>query len=982
MSQPGPPAPLGRGRLQDFHDLMRHRIMEVLLVSSPYDWFLLEEAGQVSERMRGEFRNLDLHYGPGLTPASSGAEALVLARQPGRFDLIITTLRPGDVHAAELAARVREAGLRTPVVALAFDTRELSDFLARHDPRDLHRIFLWQGDARILLAIVKDVEDRLNVAHDTRAVGVQVILVVEDSVHYYSSFLPVIYGELLHQSQRVITEAVNDGERIMRMRARPKILLCSTFEEAWDLFSTYRDDVLGVISDVEFPREGVPDAEAGLELARRILEPFPDVPVLLHSARPEHGAAAREAGADFLLKGSPLLLQELRRFMTEYFGFGDFTFRSLDGREVGRAVDLRELEDQLRKAPAESVAYHAERNHFSKWLKARTEFTLAQELRPRKVGDYSDLEAMRDDLIQTIAAYRHARQRATVADFDRETFATGGDFHRLGGGSMGGKARGLAFVRLLLAEARTEREFPDVAIGVPPAVVVGTDVFDQFLEEGGLRDFAIHCEDDSEIEARFQAAAFPEEATRDLAALLQRMDYPLAVRSSSLLEDSRYQPFAGVYETFMLANNDPRAAGRLEELLRAIRRVYASTFSRRAKDYVRATPYRLEQEKMAVVLQRIVGRRHQDRFYPDVSGVARSHNFYPAAPLRPEDGIAAVALGLGREVVEGDNCLRFSPRYPRHLMQFSSVKDVLENSQRSFWALDLGDGAGRGDMRETRFPLDVAETDGTLTAVGSTWSAENDAVYDGLSRPGVRLVSFAPMLKHGTFPLAEVLARVLGLGSWGMGAPVEVEFAISLGTRPREVGILQLRPLALSQEREEVDVAAAAGDGLLCHSASVLGHGRIEDVHDVVVVDRQRFDRAHSHEVAQDLARFNATLTADGRPYLLIGVGRWGSRDPWMGIPVTWDQISGARAIVEAGFRDFRVTPSQGSHFFQNLASFQVGYFTVNPDVGEGFVDWEWLADQAAASESGCVRHLRFDKPLVVKMDGHRNEGIILKPAR
>jgi CheY-like chemotaxis protein len=963
---------------------MRHRVMDILLVSSPYDSFVLEEAGQLSERMLGEFRNLDLHYGPGLTSVATGEEALALAAEHRRFNLIVTTLVVADMNAAELARRAAAAGLGIPVVALAFDNSELTDFLARHDVSAVDRVFLWQGDARILVAIVKDVEDRLNVAHDTGAAGVQVILVIEDNVRYYSSLLPTIYGELLHQSQQLISEGLNLSQKILRMRARPKILLCRTFEEAWSAFSAYRDDVLGVVSDVEFPREGRPSRDAGLEFARMVRGPCPDVPVLLHSSRPENEARAREVGADFLLKGSPVLLQELRRFMVEYFGFGPFVFRTPEGREVGRAENLRGLEEKLRAVPAESIAYHAERNHFSKWLKARTEFRLAHRLRPRTVKEFGGPEALRRHLIEAIADYRRERGQTLVADFDRATFAPGesergpGDFHRIGGGSLGGKARGLAFMRRLLAEGGAERGLAGVRVTVPSAVVVATDVFDRFLDSNRLRDFALRAGDD-DLRRRFDAAAFPADVRRDLRAFVERVRRPLAVRSSSLLEDSPYQPFTGVYETVMLANDEAAIDARLDRLVRAIKRVYASTFRRRAKDYIRATPYRLEEEKMAVILQQVVGARHGSRFYPDVAGVARSHNFYPSPPLTAEDGIAAVALGLGRTVVDGGACLRFSPRHPQRLAGFSSVTEALETSQRTFWALEMGEGAG---LPERPFDLEAAEEDGTLAGLASTWSRENDAVYDGTSRPGVRLVTLAPVLKHRSFPLAEILDRVLGLGAWGMGAPVEIEFAANLtaaGGAPREFGLLQMRPLALSREREELRVGDVPPGALVCRSDRVLGNGRLA-VRDLVAVDRGRFDRAKSRDTAAGIAQMNAGLIAEGRPYVLVGVGRWGSRDPWLGIPVTWDQIAGAKVIVEAGFRDLRVTPSQGTHFFQNLTSFDVGYFTVNPDLGEGFVDWDWLAAQPALRESGCVRHLRFEAPLRVTMDGQRGEGVILKP--
>jgi CheY-like chemotaxis protein len=960
------------GGRQDFHQLMRHRIMDILLVASPYDSFVLEEAGQIGERVVGEFRNLDLHYGPGLTTVSTGGEALDLVREPSRFNLIISGLHLDDMHGAELARRVKALGLDIPVVLLAFDARESTTFATHHNLADVEKVFLWQGDARILLAIVKYVEDRRNVVHDTRTMGVQVIVVIEDNVRYYSSFLPVIYAELLQHSRRLVSEAVNVSDKIMRMRARPKILLCSSYEEAWEAYTTFHDDVLGVIADIEFPAQGAMSPTAGLDFARSVRAHWPDVPVLLQSSNPAHATASAEVGATFLLKGSATLLADLRRFMIDYFGFGDFVFRRPTGAMVGLAHDLKSLEEWIRAAPADSIAYHAARNHFSSWLKARTEFALADELRPRKVSDFPDPESVRAYLVQTIARYRRNRSLIAVADFDRTAFDPRHDFHRIGGGSLGGKARGLAFMRMLLGQKPVTDGLPAV-VTVPAAVVLATDVFDRFVDDNDLRNFAIRSTDDAEIERRFLAAWFPRDVREDLAALLQRIDYPLAVRSSSLLEDSQHQPFAGIYETFMLPNRDPSPEARLDQLIRAIVRVYASMFSRQAKDYIAATPYRLEEEKMAVIVQRIVGRAHGTRFYPDLSGVARSHNFYPTPPLVADDGIAAIALGLGRSVVGEGSCLRFSPRYPRHIPQFSSADDVLANSQRAFWGLDL---AGDTGMRESRYELEVAELDGTLAALASTYSRENDAIYDGIARPGVRVVSFASILKHDSFPLAPLLDRLLTLGRWGMGAPVEIEFAVELGSR--ELAFLQIRPLALSHETLELVIGEVDPELLVCRSDSVLGNGRIDDIHDIVVVDRQRYARASSRETAAELAQLNAELT--GKPYLLIGVGRWGSADPWLGIPVTWEQISGARVIVEAGFADFQVTPSQGTHFFQNLTSFDVGYFTVNPDVGDGFVDWAWLGAEPAVRETAHVRHLRYARPIVVKMNGKNGEGIILKP--
>ena len=974
----------GRRRFTEYQDLMRHRIMDILLVSTAYDTFILEESGELSERMLGEFRNLDLHYSPGLTGISTGTEALRIAREQKGVNLIITTPHLADMDAAALARQIQAEGLDVPVVLLAWDTRELFDFQARKDTSAIERTFLWQGDARMLVSIVKSVEDWRNAEHDALSAGVQVIILVEDNVRYYSSFLPVMYTELLHHSQRVIEEGLNLSQKILRMRARPKILLCTTWEEAEAAFERYAEEVLGIISDVEFPRAGEKVPRAGADFARQVRAAYPDVPIVLHSSRPENEALAHSVGADFLLKGSPLLLQELRDVMLEHFGFGDFVFRRPDGTEVGRAADLRGLEEQLASVPEESIVHHASRNHFSRWLKARTEFALAHELRPRRLEDYESPRALRESLIRAIASYRLEQSRTLVTDFDRGDFDLSGDFYRMGGGSLGGKARGLAFVRRLLAEQGLRGRFPGVEIAVPISAVLGTDIFDRFLDDNDLRYFAIECEDDAEIQARFRAASFPEEAERDVAAFLGRATWPLAVRSSSLLEDSQHQPFTGVYDTLMLPNNSWSIRERVERAILAIKRVYASTFSQHAKAYLRATPYRLEEEKMAVILQRIVGAPRGGRFYPDFSGVARSHNFYPAPPMESADGVVAVALGMGRAIVEGGVCIRFCPRYPHHILQFSSVADMLETTQREFWALPLEGGTADGGMREESFDLATAEADGALAGVVSTYSPENDAVYDGLSRPGPRLVTFAPILKHGRFPLAGLLATLMEEGERGMGTPVEIEFAVNLAVppgKPLEFGFVQMRPLALMRESEAVEIGEVDPAAVLCRSQRVLGNGRIEGLRDLVVVDFQRFERARSREAAAEVGRLNRLLLADRVPYALVGVGRWGSRDPWLGIPVTWDEVSGAQVIVEAGLRDLKVTPSQGTHFFQNLTSFNVGYFTVNPESGDGEIDWEWLESRPALSSLDHVRHIRLEQPILVLMNGKKNEGVILKPS-
>src|ERR1700731_2839594 len=926
---------------EGFENLMPFRVQDILLVSSLYDSFILREDARLNELLIGESLELEQQQIPGITHVSSGAEALALARSQPRFNLIVTNLEVEDMDAAQLAREVTAAGLDVPVVVLAYDYREIKNFVARNPITDLQQIFVWQGNVRILISIVKYIEDKRNVEHDTHAIGVPVILVVEDNIRYYSSFLPTIYTELITQSRRLLSEGLNVAHKLVRMRARPKILLASNYEDAARQGTQYRDYLLGVVSDVEFPRAGELSPDSGFELARMVRGEVPDVPIVLQSSRTEFRARAHAEGYSFLRKRSPTLLRDLRRFLTEQFGFGDFAFRPPDGSEVARASNLNELEARLHEVPAESIAYHSERNHFSRWLRARTEFALAQKLRPRKVSDFTTLEHLRHDLIDSIAEYRNEQSQVLIGDFNASTFKSSeGFFLRMGGGLLGGKARGLAFIRHLLHKYQTARRFAEVNIAVPPSVVLATDVFDRFLGENNLLDFAINSANDQETLRRFLGASIPASLRDDLLAFLAEVRYPLAVRSSSLLEDSQYQPFTGVYETFMLGNWQQDDALRLAQLSEAIKRIYASTFSRHAKAYVRATPFRLEEEKMAVILQQVVGSMHGQRFYPDFSGVVRSHNFYPVPPMTFADGIAAVALGLGRTVVDGGKCLMFCPRYPKNLVQFSSVEDILANSQSEFWALAVhgGQHGGSSELREVRFGLEMAEEDGTLQSVGSTYSADNHAVYDGLSRPGTRIVSFAPMLKHGVFPLAAVLELLVTSGEDALGHPVEIEFAVRLprtGQEAAEFGFLQIRPLTLSHDREELAIENVDPEMLICRSTKVLGNGRIENLHDLVVVDSHRFERGRSQEVAKAVAHFDGTLNQQNRPYLLIGVGRWGSNDPWLGIPVEWDEISGARVIVEAGFRDFRVTPSQGRHFFQNLTAFRIGYFTATPDAGE-----------------------------------------------
>ncbi len=972
--------------LERFHDLMPYRVRKILLVASPYDSFILEEDGQLNELILAEFLDLNLRNAPLMTRVSTGGEALAMVRQGG-FDLVISLLRLGDMHIVDFARKVREQGVAVPIVLLAFDSVEMNALRDHHDLKDIDRLFMWQGDFRILLAIVKDIEDRRNVESDTKQVGVSTIILIEDSVRYYSSFLPMIYTELLKQSQNVIAEGVNLTHKLMRMAARPKILLASTYEEAEAWYRKYHLHMLGVISDLNFPRNGKSMPRAGLEFARMIREEDKDLPILLQSRDPEIAGHAREVGADVVLKGSPVLLQELRRFIRDRFCFGDFVFTLPDGTEVGRASDLRGLEEALGTVPDASILFHAERNGFSGWLRARTEFGLARAIRPIQVSEFPTPEDLRRYLVRAIRTYQSDRQGGALAVFHPGRFDPNRSFARIGGGSLGGKARGLAFIRRVLHSIDTVERFPGVRIFVPPAVVLGTDVFDQFLEANDLRDFALKDSTDAEIERRFLDARLPEEAYDSLVRYLERVDYPLAVRSSGLLEDSQHLPSAGIYKTYMVPNNHPDSGVRIEDLVRAVQRVYASTFFQAARNYVYGTPYRLEEEKMAVLIQRLVGRVHEDRFYPDMAGVACSTNYYPVPPMNAEDGVVSVALGLGATVVEGGRAIRFCPRYPRHQMSFTSPAEILENAQTEFFALKLDDPSSRPDTESELvlelYPMATALKDGTLHNVGSTYSAENDAVYDGIGRKGVPLVTFAPVLKHGLFPLAETIDFLLNTAREGLNHPVEIEFAANIAPgedEAGELGFLQMRPLVVNPVADQVSIQSYPPGKLACMSRRVLGNGRIDDIRDLVIVDRENFDRKNSADTAATVGRFAMGLSRERIPFVLIGVGRWGASDPWLGIPVTWEQIAGVRVIVEASFKGVHVEPSQGSHFFHNLTASRAGYFTVDADRDDEFVDWDWLGSLPAERSEGHVRHVRIEPGVTILMSGKDGFGVIVKP--
>jgi CheY-like chemotaxis protein len=973
-------------RFRGFGQLMPFRVQEILLVSSMYDAFTLEEGGRLTELLLSEYRELNLSFAPHVTRASTGEEALRLC-EIRKYDIVFTMSRLGDMEIFSLASRLKQIDPELPVYTLAFNPRELQRLQARNRDRTIDRFFHWAGDVRLLLAIIKSCEDLRNVYHDTSYGGVRTILLIEDSVRFYSSYLPMLYTEIVEQTLSLMEEGLNLSHKLLRLRARPKILLAQDFEEAWLYFSAYKEFLLGVICDGRFPREGAADPDAGLEFIRRVKKVDAHTPAVLQSSNRELAARAAALGAGFIPKESPNLLEHLHEFILENFGFGDFVFRLPDGTEVGRARNLRDLIEQLYAIPDASILHHASYDHFSTWLRARTEFPLAERLRPRKVSEFADADEIRRYLIETIKRFRIEAQRGIVTDFSRSLFDRSSGFVRIGGGSLGGKARGLAFMNSVINRYGINDRFENVTIQVPPTAVLGTDVFDRFLDDNGLRQEVLKDRGDQQIvEAFLSSAKLPSAIYADLKAFLDEVRYPLAVRSSSLLEDSQFQPFAGVYATYMVPNNHVDLSVRLDQLCDAIKLVYASTFFRRAKNYLEATGNRVEEEKMAVIVQQVVGNAHETVFYPDFAGVAHSTNFYSTGPMKPEEGVVSVALGLGRTVVEGGRTLRFSPAQPARLPQFGTTEDWLKNSQRDFWAIDISRPAeypSSEDYNLVRLDLADAERHGTLHAVGSVYSPQNDQIYDGIHRPGTRLVSFAHVLKSGVFPLASILEVLLELGRRTMSVAVEIEFAVALSgddQLPHQFGFLQVRPLAADYEAPDVPLELFDSEDVIVATAIALGNGRTGDLHDLVYVPRGRFERGATRQIAAEVGELNKRLVAAEHTYVLLGPGRWGSSDRWLGIPVRWDQISAARVIVETDLADFKVTPSQGSHFFQNLTSFQIGYLTVNAAEQGSRIDWEWLDAQPAVVETEHLRHLRFADPLSVLIDGRQSRGVVLKP--
>ena len=971
-----------------FANLMRHRIYNVLLYASKYDAFILEEDGRIDEQLFNEYTALNLRYAPRFTLVSSPEEATELLKERS-FELVISMPSGDSINPFEWAKGVKAQFPEIPIVVLTPFSKSVSQRIANEDLSAIDYVFSWLGNADILLAIIKLIEDKMNVEEDIKSVGVQVILFVEDSIRFYSSIVPQLYKYVFTQSRSFMTEALNEHEQMLRMRGRPKILLARNYEEAMELYNKFQKNMLGVITDVSFSQNGIKNKDAGINLCRNIRSVDKLIPLIVESTDSNNKIGADEVKAGFINKLSSTFNLDLREKITNNFGFGDFVFINPETDEVEvRVKNLRGLQESIFTVSDASLYYHVSRNNISRWLYSRAMFPLAEFLKNINVDNEisTDLNKVRQIIFDAIVHYRKIKNRGIVAVFQRDRFDQYSNFARIGEGSLGGKGRGLAFIDAMIKRNDSFEKFDNSQITIPKTVVLCTDIFSEFMEMNHLYPKALSDIDDDQILQHFLKARLPQRLIADLYAFLGAISSPIAVRSSSLLEDSHYQPFAGIYSTYMVPQNTESKTHMLVMITEAIKAVYASVFFRDSKAYMTATKNVIDEEKMAIVLQEICGNHYGMRYYPSFSGVARSLNYYPIGPEQPEDGIANIALGLGKYIVDGGVTLRFSPSYPNNVLQTSTLEFSLRETQTYFNALDLSkisfvpqvdDGFNLVKVR-----VQDAMADGTLRYIASTFDVQNEIIQDGLYE-GRKVITFANILKHDVFPLADILKEVLHIAQNEMGRPIEIEFAVNLDYSEKKQHtfyLLQIRPIVDSKEMVHEDIGAIESNNTIISSKSALGHGITNDLFDVVYVRTEAFNASKNQFIAYELEKINKRMVAENRPYVLIGPGRWGSSDHWLGIPVKWPQISNARVIVESGLEQYRIDPSQGTHFFQNLTSLGVSYFTINPFQKDGTYDLDFLDNCAAEYESQYIRHVHFDQPLVVKVDGRKNMGVVMKP--
>lgn len=966
-----------------FASLMNKRIYNILLIATRYDIFILEEDGRIDEQIFDEYTSLSLRYPPRFTQVSTEEEAQECLLH-NHYELIIFMPNMEDTEMFSIARKIKEEQPDTPMVVLTAFSKEVSKRLSTEDLGFADYVFSWLGNSNLLLAIIKLIEDAMNAEHDTEMVGVQVILLVEDSIRFYSSALPALFKIILEESQEFSKEALNEHQQTLRMRGRPKILLARSYEEAAEIYAQYKDNMLGVVTDMSYKQGGVKERLAGYNLAKWIKAQDRFLPVIFNSSEKENEAYANELNCPFIDKNSKSYPLDLRRQVVTQFGYGDFIIIDPDTNdEILRIKNLKDLQRSIKTIPDNSLLYHMSHNHFSRFLYSRAMFPIAEALKKIDVKDI-DTDEARLFIYEAIVEYRRIKNSGVIAVFEKDRFDEFSNFARIGKGSLGGKGRGLAFLGNIVKTHMELNDHPNFPVILPKTVVLCTDIFDEFMDMNNLYPMALSDASDEDILKAFLRAELPERLQDDFQAFFDAVHSPIAIRSSSLLEDSYYQPFAGIYSTYMIPNLEDRDK-RLKLISDAVKSVYASVFYGDSKAYMTATQNLIDQEKMGIVLQEVVGSRYGNRFYPNMSGVARSLNFYPIGHEKAEEGVANIALGLGKYIVDGGTTLRFSPHHPNNILQLSTMDLALRDTQRQFYALDLEDIDREFSINDgfNLLKLNVADavTDDSLRYIVSTFDPVDQAIYDGFYEGGRKIISYANILQHDLFPFSDSLQKVLRVAQEEMGRAIEIEFAVDIKSKEEAAFyLLQVRPIVQNREVLTEDLSLIPEEDTVLVSTNALGNGIVDDVYDIVYVKTEGFNASNNQFVAYEIEKLNKQFTEEDRGYILVGPGRWGSSDYWLGIPVKWPHVSNARLLVESGLENYRIEPSQGTHFFQNLTSFGVGYFTVNPyQEGDGVFDEAFLNSQPAVFESQYLRHVRFSSPLIIKINGKKKYGVVLK---
>ncbi len=969
----------------NFQDLMLYRVHEILLIASPYDAYILEQDGKLTEQILNEYIGMNLSYAPRVWNATSAKSAMDMLSKRS-FDLIIIMMRIPDMSSIDLGIKIKTKYPKKPSILLAFDESEVKR-IPNEQKKSFDEIFIWGGNSNVFPAIIKLVEDKKNVKRDIRKADIRVIILIEDTPKYYSSILPVIYKEIIYHTKHLIDQSLNDTQKLLHMRGRPKILLTTNYEDAIKTIKKFNLNTLGIISDVRFPINKKRDKNAGIKLIKEIRELDKSLPVIFQTNQKISTKLLNNYSAKYLNKNSHTLIQDLRKLMIDNFGFGNFNFRLKNGKVISTAKTIKQLRNKIKSVPASSLLFHASNNHLSNWLAARGEFNLSEKFRALKKDDFTNIEERRTYHLKLLDEFINQKNDPIIVEYSKNQSEQIHSFIRIGSGSLGGKARGLAFANSILSRYNFKNNFPDINIRIPNIIVISTSEFDDFMESNNLWKTAIELTDNKKIEQKFIKSKLTSNVSKKLKSLLKRIKYPLAIRSSSLLEDSQYKPLAGMYSTLMLPNSSKEFNERFNQLSEAIKRIYASTFYKEPKSLMDSVSHRLEEEKMAVIIMELVGKNHNEKFYPTFSGISQSYNYYPISHMHRKEGVAFLALGLGKTIADGEKSLRYCPSYPDILPQYYSIKSTLNNTQNNFYALNLNNGKNPLKKGESgnlnQYDLSIAETDGELNYLANVVISDDNLIRESLNYKGPRVLTFSSIIKYNHFPLNDILNEFIKRGENFIGCPFEIEFAVNINKNKKsEFCLLQIKPMSIDSINRDIDINKnRKSDRFLCYSNQVLGNGIYKKIKHILYINVDEFEREKTEYISKKIDELNKKL-GEKNPYLLLGPGRWGSSDPWLGIPVTWEQISNAKSIIEIGIDSLNPDPSFGSHFFQNLTSLRIGYFTINRNKYKKSIDWKWLKNQKHLHKSKYLNVIKLEEPLIIKIDGINGDGIILKPKK